>query len=94
LDTARLFIKYTEKYLNAMPYAGALHEHMNLYSILDVELDYKNRKFRFEWREFSKDLKAVTNSYVKEISETDREDYLKYLKWFLLITDMEFELYN
>jgi len=93
LDTAFLFIKYTEKYLNAMPYEGSLREYGNVDSILSVELDYKNRKFRFEYKDYSKDLNSVKNTYVKEIPETNREEYLKYLKWFLQITDMEYQLF-
>ncbi|MFA4848154.1 MAG: hypothetical protein WC626_00355 [Methanoregula sp.] len=95
LDIAQLFLKYTEKYLNDMPYDGVLIEHLNIDSHLDVNLDYKNRKFRFEGKEYSKDnFHSIKNSYVKEILEENRDEYLKYLKWFLLITDMEYTLYK
>lgn len=94
LDIARLFIKYTEKYLNAMPYEGSLRESGNIDSILEVVLDYKKRKFRFECIEVSKDHNSITSIYIKEIPETNRDEYRKYLKWFLKITDMEYQLYR
>lgn len=91
IDTAQLFIKYTDKYLNAMPFSGMLREPKTKNSFLNVDLDYKNRILRFEGREYDDDFKILKNHYVKEISEANRDEYVKYLKWFLLITNIEFQ---
>lgn len=93
LDIAQLFLKYTEKYMNDMPYSGMLREPQSD-SYLTITLDYKARKFLFEGKEYSNNGKLIKNSYEKEILEKDREEYIKYLKWFLLITDMEYNLYK
>jgi hypothetical protein len=94
IEIAKMFVGYTDKYLYNMPFDGMLREISNPESVLMVTLDYKNRKFLFSAKEFSIKKPTIKVYYDKEICEGNRDEYLKYLIWFLTITDTEYKLFE